>query len=60
MQDSTFNAEDFGDSDEEGTNDAYLARVKREGEEKDEDDEDESTDEDFQLPAGAESEVDDE
>ncbi|XP_054258015.1 FACT complex subunit Ssrp1 [Macrosteles quadrilineatus] len=53
-------ADDFGDSDQEGAPDAYLARVKREAEERDEDDggseEDESTDEDFN-PNLAESDV---
>lgn len=61
LQDTGYAGEDFGDSDQEAAPDAYLARVKREGEEKDEDDdEDESTDEDFELPAGNESEVDEE
>lgn len=59
-QNVSYTNEDFGDSDQEGAPDAYLARVKREGEEKDEDDDDESTDEDFKPPAGDESEVEDE
>ncbi|XP_060529240.1 FACT complex subunit Ssrp1 isoform X2 [Cylas formicarius] len=41
--------DDFGDSDEEAAPDAYLERVKAEGQEREEsdDDEDESTDEDY-------------
>ncbi|XP_066138574.1 FACT complex subunit Ssrp1 [Euwallacea fornicatus] len=43
--------DDFGDSDEEAAPDAYLERVKAEGQERDDDDDDddddESTDEDF-------------
>ena len=45
-----YNADDFGDSDNEDEPDAYLARVKREAKERDEDggdESDESTDEDF-------------
>ncbi|XP_065226212.1 FACT complex subunit Ssrp1 [Planococcus citri] len=59
--DSGYAAEDFGDSDQEAAPDAYLARVKREGKEKDDDDDDddESTDEDFKPPQ-EESEIDDE
>lgn len=53
-------ADDFGDSDKEGEPDAYLARVKREAEERDDDEggdsEDESTDEDFN-PNQEESDV---
>lgn len=52
-------ADDFGDSDKEGEPDAYLARVKREAEERDDDiadSEDESTDEDFN-PNQEESDV---
>lgn len=55
--------EDFGDSDQEGAPDAYLARVKREAQERDgeddddgEDSDDESTDEDFN-PNVVESDV---
>lgn len=49
--------DDFGSSDDEKEPDAYLARVKREAEERDdEEDEDESTDEDFN-PDQAESDV---
>lgn len=51
FQDKTSYKEDFGDSDNEVAPDAYLARVKAEGEERDsdegDDDSDESTDEDF-------------
>ncbi|KAG8334273.1 FACT complex subunit ssrp1 [Homalodisca vitripennis] len=54
-------ADDFGDSDQEGAPDAYLARVKQEAAERDDEDggdsdEDESTDEDFN-PNVAESDV---
>ncbi|XP_075220675.1 structure specific recognition protein [Lycorma delicatula] len=52
--------DDFGDSDQEGEPDAYLARVKREAQERDDEDEgedsDESTDEDFN-PNQVESDV---
>lgn len=49
--------DDFGSSDDEKEPDAYLARVKREAEERDdEEDEDESTDEDFN-PDQQESDV---
>ncbi|XP_028127722.2 FACT complex subunit Ssrp1 [Diabrotica virgifera virgifera] len=50
--------DDFGDSDEEAAPDAYLERVKAEGQERDDDDddEDESTDEDFN-PGQDESDV---
>lgn len=48
---ANYSVDDFGDSDEEKEPDAYLARVKREAEERDVGDggssEDESTDEDF-------------
>ncbi|ENN81542.1 hypothetical protein HUJ04_002755 [Dendroctonus ponderosae] len=47
--------DDFGNSDEEAAPDAYLERVKAEGQERDEDDDDddddESTDEDFDPDA---------
>lgn len=43
--------DDFGDSDNEGAPDAYLERVKAEGQEREEDSEDESTDEDFNPDA---------
>ncbi|KAK9512299.1 hypothetical protein O3M35_000757 [Rhynocoris fuscipes] len=56
----TYGADDFGDSDDEKEPDAYLARVKREAEERDEEEggssEDESTDEDFK-PQEQESDV---
>lgn len=52
-----YTGDDFGDSDNEAEPDAYLARVKREGQERDEvDDSEESTDEDFN-PEGVESDV---
>ncbi|CAH1714675.1 FACT complex subunit Ssrp1 [Aphis gossypii] len=54
-----YTGDDYGDSDNEAEPDAYLARVKREGQERDEDDDDdsdESTDEDFN-PEGQESDV---
>lgn len=53
-----YTGDDYGDSDKEGEPDAYLARVKREGQERDvdDDDSDESTDEDFN-PEGQESDV---
>ncbi|XP_050535918.1 FACT complex subunit Ssrp1 [Daktulosphaira vitifoliae] len=52
-----YTGDDYGDSDNEGEPDAYLARVKREGQERDEDDDsDESTDEDFN-PDAQESDV---
>ncbi|XP_029342124.1 FACT complex subunit Ssrp1 [Acyrthosiphon pisum] len=54
-----YTGDDYGDSDKEAEPDAYLARVKREGQERDEDDDDdsdESTDEDFN-PEGQESDV---
>lgn len=53
-----YTGDDYGDSDNEGEPDAYLARVKREGQERDEDDDSsgESTDEDFK-PEGLESDV---
>lgn len=61
FQDSAHIADDFGDSDDENGNDAYLNRVKQEGAAKDDDDEDdESTDEDFKPPADDVSEVEDE
>ena len=52
VQDKPSYTEDFGDSDQEDAPDAYLARVKREAEERDDDggggsSEDESEDEDF-------------
>lgn len=61
FQDGKYAAEDFGDSDQETAPDAYLARVKREGKQKDDDDDDddESTDEDFKPPQD-ESEIEDE
>ncbi|XP_050293828.1 FACT complex subunit Ssrp1 [Anthonomus grandis grandis] len=45
--------DDFGDSDQEAAPDAYLERVKAEGQERDEDDDDDSdsTDEDFDPDA---------
>lgn len=50
--------DDFRGSDEEAAPDAYLERVKAEGQEKDEsDDEDESTDEDFNPGEKDESDV---
>ncbi|KAL1132560.1 hypothetical protein AAG570_010512 [Ranatra chinensis] len=53
-------SDDFGNSDEENEPDAYLARVKREAQERDEEDggssDDDSTDEDFK-PAAEESDV---
>uniref|UniRef100_T1HQR0 FACT complex subunit SSRP1 n=1 Tax=Rhodnius prolixus TaxID=13249 RepID=T1HQR0_RHOPR len=56
----TYGADDFGDSDDEKEPDAYLARVKREAEERAEQEggssEDESTDEDFK-PQEQESDV---
>lgn len=52
--------DEFGNSDEEKEPDAYLARVKREAEERDEGEEgtseDESTDDDF-VPGGEASDV---
>ncbi|XP_025423207.1 FACT complex subunit Ssrp1 [Sipha flava] len=52
-----YTGDDYGDSDNEAEPDAYLARVKREGQERDEDDDsEESTDEDFN-PEGQESDV---
>lgn len=54
-----YTGDDYGDSDNEAEPDAYLARVKREGQERDEDDDDDSdetTDEDFN-PEGQESDV---
>ncbi|XP_057670954.1 FACT complex subunit Ssrp1 [Diorhabda carinulata] len=57
--DKTSYKDDFGDSDEEAAPDAYLARVKAEGQEREDDDddeEDESTDEDFN-PNQVESDV---
>ncbi|KAL5239533.1 hypothetical protein ACI65C_006943 [Semiaphis heraclei] len=54
-----YTGDDYGDSDKEAEPDAYLARVKREGQERDEDDDDdsdESTDEDFN-PDAQESDV---
>lgn len=52
--------DDFGNSDDEKEPDAYLARVKREAEERDDDgggsSDDESTDEDFK-PEGEGSDV---
>uniref|UniRef100_A0A0V0G502 FACT complex subunit SSRP1 n=1 Tax=Triatoma dimidiata TaxID=72491 RepID=A0A0V0G502_TRIDM len=55
-----YGADDFGDSDDEKEPDAYLARVKREAEERGEEEggssEDESTDEDFK-PQEQESDV---
>lgn len=59
---AAYNENDFGDSDDEKEPDAYLARVKAEGREKDsgdDDDSDESTDEDFN-PQEQESDVADE
>lgn len=53
MQDKPTYTDDFGDSDQEGEPDAYLARVKREAQERDDDDggsSDESEDEDFKPP----------
>ncbi|XP_014244293.1 FACT complex subunit Ssrp1 isoform X2 [Cimex lectularius] len=55
----TYAMDDFRDSDEEKEPDAYLARVKREGQERDDEDggsSDESTDEDFK-PQAEESDV---
>lgn len=53
-QDKPTYTDDFGDSDQEGEPDAYLARVKREAEERDEEEgggsSDESEDEDFKPP----------
>lgn len=50
--------DDFGNSDEEAAPDAYLERVKAEGQEKDDvSDEDESTDEDFNPGEKDESDV---
>lgn len=57
-----YTIDDFGNSDEEKEPDAYLARVKREAQERaedegdDDDDDDESTDEDF-MPGGEASDV---
>lgn len=57
-QDKAGYADDFGDSDNEGEPDAYLARVKAEGKARDSDDDDdgsnsdESTDDDFNPDAG--------
>lgn len=54
-----YSVDEFGNSDEEKEPDAYLARVKREAEERDDEgdeSEDESTDEDFE-PAGEASDV---
>lgn len=55
-----YSVDDFGNSDEEKEPDAYLARVKREAEERDEGEggtsEDESTDDDF-VPGGEASDV---
>lgn len=59
---ATYNDNDFGNSDDEKEPDAYLARVKAEGREResgDEGDSDESTDEDFN-PQEQESDVADE
>ncbi|XP_039292782.1 FACT complex subunit Ssrp1-like [Nilaparvata lugens] len=60
MDKPSYGGEDFGDSDQEGAPDAYLARVKREAQERDDDDDgedsDESTDEDFN-PNMVESDV---
>lgn len=59
---SNYNMDDFGDSDNEIVPDAYMARVKAEGKERDQDDDDdgqdsdESTDEDFD-PNQQESDV---
>ncbi|CAG9860341.1 unnamed protein product [Phyllotreta striolata] len=56
--DKTSHIDDFGDSDDEAAPDAYLERVKAEGQERDDDDDDddESTDEDFK-PGQDESDV---
>lgn len=55
-----YSVDEFGNSDEEKEPDAYLARVKREAEERDEGEggtsEDESTDDDF-VPGGEASDV---
>lgn len=52
---SAYNDADFGDSDNEAEPDAYLARVKAEGKERESDDDggdsDESTDDDFNPDA---------
>lgn len=57
FQDKAGYNDDFGDSDNEGEPDAYLARVKAEGKARDSDDDDgsnsdESTDDDFNPDAG--------
>lgn len=58
FQDKAGYTDDFGDSDNEGEPDAYLARVKAEGKARDSDDEDdgsnsdESSDDDFNPDAG--------
>lgn len=58
FQDKAGYTDDFGDSDNEGEPDAYLARVKAEGKARDSDDDDdgsnsdESTDDDFNPDAG--------
>lgn len=56
MQDKAGYTDDFGDSENEAEPDAYLARVKAEGQERDSDDDgsnsDESTDDDFNPDAG--------
>lgn len=63
MQDKAGFNEDFGDSDNEGEPDAYLARVKAEAEERDsgsDGSDDESTDDDFNPDAEKVEDVADE
>lgn len=61
---NAYNDEDFGDSDNEAEPDAYLARVKAEGQERESDDDggdsDESTDDDFNPDAEKVEDVADE
>lgn len=59
FQDKASYKDDFGDSDDEAAPDAYLERVKAEGQERDVDDQsdDESTDEDFNPGEKDESDV---
>lgn len=61
---SAYNDDDFGDSDNEAEPDAYLARVKAEGQERESDDDggdsDESTDDDFNPDAEKVEDVADE
>lgn len=61
---NAYNEDDFGDSDNEVEPDAYLARVKAEGQERESDDDggdsDESTDDDFNPDAEKVEDVADE